>query len=213
MRAKAVGHGELEKYGLAAVTGAGSAVMAGLRRVTVSLRAMQTIADAEECPTAVRDSRIEELLAAGTGYGHRERARGGAPNASVGTRAGEGGSGRYAAGAVACYAIKGVGVAGICVSPKPDTGPTGAGSTNAAEIEATRAAPQGQPTYVPAGEAPDVVTASGDIEADGARVHKPAGGVCQRFHGDTEGRLCLPGGGLLCGKPAAGNGGVAVSQL
>lgn len=70
--AKTLGHGELAEHDhdLAAVTGAASTVAVGLRRVTVSLRAMHTIADAEEDPNAVRDSRIEELLAAGRGHGH-----------------------------------------------------------------------------------------------------------------------------------------------
>lgn len=57
----------MSEYGLAAVPGAGSTVAVGLRRMTVSIKALQTIADAEEGPNVVKDTVIEELLARGPG--------------------------------------------------------------------------------------------------------------------------------------------------
>lgn len=50
LRAKVLGHGNLaeSEHGLAAVPGASSTVTVGLRKLIVSLGAMQTIADAEE---------------------------------------------------------------------------------------------------------------------------------------------------------------------
>lgn len=64
LRAKAMYHGELTdiEHGLAAMPRAGSTLTVGLRRMTVPLRAMQMIADAEEGPDVVEDNFIEELL-------------------------------------------------------------------------------------------------------------------------------------------------------
>lgn len=71
LRAKALGHGKFaeSEHGLDAVHSAGSAVTIGVRRVTLSLGAIQTIADAKEPPDAVKDSFVEELLPRESGMG------------------------------------------------------------------------------------------------------------------------------------------------
>lgn len=87
---------------------------------------------------------------------------------------------------MACSEDQGVGQAGRCVSPRPDGGSAGVGSTNAAEMQAACADPQVEATSVPAGDATVVAVAEdGEIGADGIGAQQPAGGVYQYHHGDA----------------------------
>lgn len=69
LRAKALGNGELpeSEHGLAAAPGVVSAVAVSLRRMAMSLGALQTIADPEEGPNAMEDSSVKDLLGQGPG--------------------------------------------------------------------------------------------------------------------------------------------------
>lgn len=60
------------------------------------------------------------------------------------------------------------------------------GSTDAAEMEATRDGRQGRAASVPEGEAAVAVAADEEFEAGGAGVQQSAGGVYHRRHGDAE---------------------------
>lgn len=145
-RAKASCHGELidSENGLAAVPDSGSTATFGLQAVTVSLGAIQTISHAEKGPNVIEDNFIEELLAWEPGmviegkleWEKQEQTR---EEASL-----EGGTGRNAAGAWACFADQGVGRPDRCFSLRSDGEFAGLGSADAAEMDAAYSAPQGQ---------------------------------------------------------------------
>lgn len=69
LRGKALGYDELpeSEHCLAVAPGVVSAVAVSLRRIPMSLGAMQTMADPEEGPNAMKDSSIEDLLGPGPG--------------------------------------------------------------------------------------------------------------------------------------------------
>lgn len=120
LRANALGHGELAESedGQVAVPGADSTTAVGIRSVTVSLAAMQSVADAEEGENISENSQLQGgAVGAGTSDSDEEQEPVGTGGAGAAVGTGEGGARRYAAGEVAGALSQSVGRADGRVAP------------------------------------------------------------------------------------------------
>lgn len=163
----------------------------------MSLGAMQTTADVEEGPDAVEDNFIEELFVP----------RSGAVKESELEWAYRGQALEQAQEKVAQEGVpreqwrvlrtKMLSELVDVIRRRLEGDPPVVDRTDVAEMESARAGPQDQATFVITGETQVAVAADGDIGAAGGGVQQPSGGVCQRRHGDDDGRLVSPGGGFI----------------